>query len=462
MNNAKLLRNLPAVDEVLRRPELDATARAVSRRQLTKWIRAAIDECRQSILDGQALTEESAASFVIDRTLGHFAQEMSRQQQPVINATGILLHTNLGRAPLARRAIERMQQTAGYTNVELDLNAGKRSRRADRACELLCQLTGAESALIVNNCAAATMLVLQTVAAGREVVVSRGQLVEIGGGFRLPEVFAASGAVLREVGTTNRTYLKDYEQALTENTAAIIRVHRSNFYQGGFVTEPDISDLVSLGREHNVPVIDDVGSGCVSDLSSYGLNEPSVTLSIQQGADLTLFSGDKLFGGPQAGIIAGRNHWVSKCARNPMMRALRVDKVTIAAIEATAEIHLADTAESELPLMQMLSRRATDIRSACEQLHAQLEVPPSMRVTVCECTSQIGGGSVPGSALASHAIRIAGGDSEEIARKLRQSTPAVLGRISEDAVLLDLRTVPEERMTDLRVVLQNALHRDGT
>ena len=220
---------------------------------------------------------------------------------PVINGTGIILHTNLGRSPLPAQAIERMRQSAGYSNVELDLASGRRSKRGERVCRLLARLTGAEDALVVNNCAAATMLVLQTVAAGREVIVSRSQLVEIGGGFRMPDVFRSAGAVLCEVGTTNRTYLSDYEAVIGDQTAAVIRVHRSNFSLAGFVTEPSIDELVSMNRPENLPVIDDLGSGCVTDLSGFGIEEPMVQASVSSGAELSLFSGDKLFGGPQAG-----------------------------------------------------------------------------------------------------------------------------------------------------------------
>ncbi|MCP4511052.1 MAG: L-seryl-tRNA(Sec) selenium transferase, partial [Fuerstiella sp.] len=350
MPSAQYLRSLPAVDHVLRHPLLLSVTTVFPRQQIVAWIRQSIDACRAAILAGEELDAKAATDFVVHQVLKFSQIEDGRRQQPVINATGILLHTNLGRAPLAARAVERMKESSGYANVEMNLQTGKRNKRGERVCELLRQLTGAEDAAVVNNCAAATMLVLQTLAAGKEVIVSRGQLVEIGGGFRLPEVFSASGAMLTEIGTTNRTYLGDYQDAITENTGAIIRVHRSNFFQGGFVTEPDIADLVALGLERNVPVVDDVGSGCMQDLTTFGLREPTVPDSVAAGADLTLFSGDKLFGGPQAGIIVGKSQWIEALRQNPMMRALRVDKMTLAAVEATAEIHMAGTTSDEIPL----------------------------------------------------------------------------------------------------------------
>ena len=461
MSSAKKLRNLPAVDEVLRSPQLTEDCLSQPRPQLVGWIRTAIDHCRRKLLSGDDFNADEALLNVIEETTRQQKQENGRCQQAVINATGILLHTNLGRAPMAESAISRMRESSGYANVEMNLISGKRSGRGERACRLVQQLSGAEDAVIVNNCAAATMLVLQAVASGREVIVSRGQLVEIGGGYRLPEVFAASGAALKEVGTTNRTYLRDYENAIGENTGAIIRVHRSNFYQGGFVTEPDITDLVALGKERKIPVIDDLGSGCMTDLSQYGLQEPTVPASVQAGADLTLFSGDKLFGGPQAGIIVGKNKFVEPLRRNPMMRALRVDKVTLAAIAATAEIHMSGRAEDELPLLQMMSRSPESLRKTAESVHAEVRAPAGVTLQVVECISEVGGGSVPGSSIPSFGIRLTGTDSEMIAKLLRSEAPAVLGRISDDAVILDLRTVVPAQLPTLIARLQTALDSTG-
>lgn len=457
MASAQSLRSLPAVDHVLRHPQLLPVTAVFPHQQIVVWVRQSVDACREAILAGEELDADAAASFVVARTLELSQVEDGRRQQPVINATGILLHTNLGRAPLAARAIKRMQKSSGYANVEMNLQTGKRNKRGERICDLLRQLTRAEDAAVVNNCAAATMLVLQTLAAGKEVIVSRGQLVEIGGGFRLPEVFSASGATLKEVGTTNRTYLRDYQDAITENTGAIIRVHRSNFYHEGFVTEPDIIDLVALGRESNVPVVDDIGSGCMQDLTAYGLREPIVPNSVSAGADLTLFSGDKLFGGPQAGIIVGRSEWIGDLRRNPMMRALRVDKVTLAALEATTEIHLAGTAAEELPLLQMMSHTTDDLRSNCETVCNNTTASQQFTVEIVECTSEVGGGSVPGSQISSFGLRITGDSIQNVAMRLRCGSPSVLCRINDDAVLLDLRTVQTDQLGTLAQQLSSAL-----
>jgi L-seryl-tRNA(Ser) seleniumtransferase len=457
MTSAQYLRSLPAVDHVLRHPQLSSVTAMFPRQQIVAWVRLGVDGCRAAILAGEELDADAATTFVVARTL-HLSQiEDGRRQQPVINATGILLHTNLGRAPLAARAVQRMQESSGYANVEMNLQTGKRNKRGERVCELLRQLTDAEDAAIVNNCAAATMLVLQTLAAGKEVIVSRGQLVEIGGGFRLPEVFSASGATLKEVGTTNRTYLRDYQDAINENTGAIIRVHRSNFFQGGFVTEPDIVGLVALGDEHNIPVVDDIGSGCMQDLTAYGLREPTVPGSVAAGADLTLFSGDKLFGGPQAGIIVGKSKWIEALRRNPMMRALRVDKVTLAAIEATTEIHLAGTTAEELPLSQMLSHTTGELRMHCEKVCDHVSVPQRFAVAIVECTSEVGGGSVPGSQIPSFGLRITGDAIQDVATRLRCHSPAILCRINDDAVLLDFRTVEADQLETLAQQLSSAL-----
>jgi L-seryl-tRNA(Ser) seleniumtransferase len=375
--------------------------------------------------------------------------------QPVINASGIILHTNLGRAPLADIAVERIRQSAGFTNLEIDLESGKRSRRGDRVCHLLAELTGAEDAIVVNNCAAATVLVLQAVAFGREVIVSRGQLVEIGGGFRLPEVFASAGVILREVGTTNRTYLHDYAGALGEPTGAIIRVHRSNFSLSGFVTEPTIRELAELERPADVPFIDDAGSGLVTDLSSLGIREPTVLDSVSVGVDLCLFSGDKLFGGPQCGIIVGKRRWIERLRASPLMRAMRTDKLTLAALEATTEVHLSGEAWKVLPLFQMLSCKPEDVRQRCLVMKEQLGAAGD-RLDICACVSQVGGGSLPGLEIPSFALSLRN-DGERLASCLRLGRPAVQGRQVENQLLLDLRTVLDRELPSLRQRLSELL-----
>ncbi|MGB7345703.1 MAG: L-seryl-tRNA(Sec) selenium transferase [Pirellulaceae bacterium] len=456
MNPTEQLRNLPSVDEVLHFDRVAQLATNHPRQSLVAWVRSAIERQRGLILNGQGVSD-SLSNAVVEDVISAAQTSQQESLQHVINATGIMLHTNLGRSPLAQRAIDRVKQAAAFSNVELDLATGKRCKRGSRAAKLLIELTGAQDAIVVNNCAAATMLVLQTMAAGKEVVISRGQLVEIGGGFRLPNVFAAAGVKLCEIGTTNRTHVSDYEAAIGDDTAAIMKVHHSNFRQIGFVTEPTIAELIASERPDHIDVIDDVGSGCIGNLSQYGIHEPDVIASVAAGADVTLFSGDKLFGGPQAGIIVGRSRLIDKMRVNPLMRAFRVDKMTLAALEATIEIHLAGTAKEELPLMQMLCKNISDIQADCQQVIASLLEGIRSVATVVPSESQVGGGSVPGVGIASCAVQIKTDRADELTRLLRLGTPAVQARIAEGSVLLDLRTVAASELPTLTTRLADAL-----
>jgi len=426
-------------------------------KRLTEWAREAIQFCRDEILSGQSDDDASWLHRIVGLIEHHQQADSGQAIQRVINGTGVVLHTNLGRAPLPRVAIDRISEATGYANVELDLQTGRRSKRGARIARQLAQLVGAEDAVIVNNCAAATMLVLQAVAHGKEVIVSRGQLVEIGGGFRLPDVFRSAGVTLREVGTTNRTYLKDYEAAIGESTGAVIRVHRSNFELTGFVTEPSVDELAALKRPDHVPVIDDLGSGCIEDLSSLGLHEPTVGASVDDGADLTLFSGDKLFGGPQCGMIVGRTRWMDLIRSNPMMRAMRVDKLTLAALEATIEIHLAGDAMSELPVLQMLAAEPDALRARCEWLLERL--PATSDIEIVPCDSPVGGGSVPGATRAGFALKIRCVDADRFSAMLRGSTPAIQCRVTDGAVWIDVRTVAQNEMEPLAERLGDAFRR---
>jgi L-seryl-tRNA(Ser) seleniumtransferase len=451
------LRSLPSVDAVLQNEKVAELRSQYGHAIVTAWTRAAIADCRTQLLDGRATGKESILESVVEDVLRKQAADSGQSICRVINATGIILHTNLGRSPLASKAIERTDQSARYANVELDLASGRRSKRGQRACRLLAQLAGAEDALVVNNCAAATMLVLHTVAAGSEVIVSRGQLVEIGGGFRMPDVFRAAGALLCEVGTTNRTYLRDYEAAIGDRTAAIIRVHRSNFLQTGFVTEPTIDELVSIKRRADIPVIDDLGSGCVTDLSAYGIDESTVQSSVASGAEMSLFSGDKLFGGPQAGIIVGRKIWIERLRVSPMMRAMRPDKLTLSALEATTEIHLAGNASSEIPILKMITDDPEQVRDRCDQL-IQL-IGSGCQAEVIPSESQVGGGSVPGATIASYGVRISLPHVDQLARMLRAGDPAIQGRVSDDSLILDLRTVADDEVETVGRRLCDSLSR---
>ncbi|NND97114.1 MAG: L-seryl-tRNA(Sec) selenium transferase [Pirellulaceae bacterium] len=465
MNRTDQLRSLPSVDEVLRWDLIEPLTSRLGHDRLVRWIRAAIESQRKRILSGDAAESTCMTSEIMSAINALVDSDHGQSLQRVINATGIMLHTNLGRAPLAQRAIDRVNDATAFANVELDLASGKRSKRGKRVMELLAQLTGAEDAVVVNNCAAATMLVLQAVAGGREVIISRGQLVEIGGGFRLPNVFAAAGVELHEVGTTNRTYVRDYEAAINDSTGAILRVHHSNFRLTGFVTEPTIAELIAAKRSRPddgavlVPVIDDVGSGCIGDLSRFDLHEPNVIESVAAGADLTLFSGDKLFGGPQAGIVVGQKKWIDQLRANPLMRAMRVDKMTLAALEATAEIHLEGKAGEELPLMKMLCKESDTVADSCRQIVRQLGSFAGVEVDVVESESQVGGGSVPGVGIPSAAIKISGCKVDQLATTLRSGRPAVQARVADDSLWLDLRTVADDELQLLATRLADALAR---
>lgn len=384
---------------------------------------------------------DDVLNSIVDSVQKKLQSMTMKSLRPVINATGIILHTNLGRAPLASKAIERMLSVAAYTNLELDIDSGKRSRRGENVTRLLAMATGAEDALVVNNCAAATILVLQSLAMGREVIISRGQLVEIGGGFRLPEVFKSAGVILREVGTTNRTYFRDYHEAICPATGAVILVHPSNFSQTGFVSAPSVMELVSSLKDRTFPVIHDIGSGNLYDLSQFRLNEPSVKESIQSGVDLCLFSGDKLFGGPQCGVIVGKRFWMDQLRSNSLMRALRVDKSTLGALEATAEIHMSGKAFEQLPTLQMLATPLDEVHSRCLELHGQLTSSIQWRLSVCKCESFVGGGTLPSQGIPSFSLQIEGAYLDQLAKSLRLGIKAILPRLSENKILLDMRTV---------------------
>jgi L-seryl-tRNA(Ser) seleniumtransferase len=438
------LRLLPAVERVLNLPQIALTSAQYGRTVVTTWVR----EVLAALRNGEAayLPTDAAAveSLVVERVSERASQAAAQRLRKVINATGIVIHTNLGRAPLASAAIGAMVAAAECANVEIDLTTGQRGRRG-AAVESLCQdITGAEAALVVNSCAAATLLALQTLAAGRGVVISRGQLIEIGGSFRLPDVFRQAGAELKEVGTTNRTRLADYAGAIGPDTAALLRVHPSNYRVTGFCESVDIAELVGLGKEHGLPVIDDVGSGCLYDLSPYGLaGEPIVAESIRAGADLVLFSGDKLLGGPQCGVIVGKCGVVARLQANPLARTVRVDKLTLAALQGTLEIHRAGRAFAEIPVLQQLSLTVDEIRARAERLltrlYAESDLPAAFALQAVASAS--GGGALPEITVPSWGIAIASAHPDQFAQELRLGEPAVLARVQDNRVLVDLRTV---------------------
>jgi L-seryl-tRNA(Ser) seleniumtransferase len=373
--------------------------------------------------------------------------------RPVLNASGVIIHTNLGRAPLSQAALEAARQAAvGYSNLEYDLEAGDRGSRHTLVTDLLRRLTGAEDAVVTNNNAAAVLLVLSALGQGREAIISRGQLVEIGGGFRIPDVMRQSGVRLVEVGTTNRTYGSDFEAAITEHTALLLRVHASNFVQLGFIHQPGLDQLVQVGQHHQLAVIDDLGSGSLLDTSAFGLaKEPMVQDSVSAGATLVAFSGDKLLGGPQAGIIVGRSREIAVLRRHPLMRAIRPDKLTLAALGATLVHYLRGEAEREVPVWRMISAPAETLEARASALAAE-----ARGVTV-QTRSAVGGGSLPGQTQPSWAVALDTRAPDQLARALRQADPPVVARIEDGRVLVDVRAILPEQDGLLEAAVRTAL-----
>jgi L-seryl-tRNA(Ser) seleniumtransferase len=458
-------RAIPSIELLRQRPALRALEARFGAEATVAALRAAAADVRVAIArgDDELSTEVAVVARVEAAAAAQLGELFQPSLQPVINATGVIIHTNLGRAPLATAAIDRVVEVArGYSSLEYDLARGARGRRDVHAEVLLCRLTGAEAAVVVNNNAAATLLVLAALAAGREVIVSRGELVEIGGGFRVPDVMAQSGATLREVGTTNKTRGADYAAAINAHTALILRVHPSNFRIEGFTERPSLTELVTIGRKLNVPVAEDLGSGNLGGRSGsdQGLtrvrsrsdpmdlvdplgDEPAVVDTIRAGVDVCCFSGDKLLGGPQAGIIVGRAALIDRIRTHPLMRALRVDKMTYAALEATLTEYVAGRATTTVPVQRMLTTTSDEIRPRAEALATALGTLIGWRSHVVPGMSAVGGGSAPGVELPTWLAAIAKDDlsADALEERLRHLTPPVVARIEGDLVLLDLRTI---------------------
>jgi len=442
-----VLRKIPSVTELLESKPLRPLVNRVSHNVVVSGVRSFLDELRADIGKSTNGGNLPDITELAERIARRILQGEQPSLRPVINATGILLHTGLGRAPLSQAAIDELKLVAGdYASVELDLATGQRSQRVQAVEGLLCELTGAEAALVVNNNAGATLLVLSALATGKEVIVSRGELIEIGGSYRLPDVMQASGARLREVGTTNKTRISDYEQAIDEQTAALMRVHTSNYVVLGFTAAVALEELVALGRRHQLPVIDDIGSGAIRDFGEYGIaDEPVAGHSIEAGADVVLFSGDKLLGGPQCGIIVGRRALIEQITRHPLTRALRVGKLTLAALGATLRLHRdPEQASQEIPLLQMLAAPLDNLKNRAERLTPQIAAAAAVsEAKAVEDEAFLGGGSVPNQKLATWcvALRPSQGSLDRLASELRSATPAIVGRVKSDWLLLDLRTV---------------------
>ena len=427
MASSNPLRELPSVDELLGRKELETLVEQHGRPPVLAAARSALARAREDVKAG------FPAGDLVERTAAELEARLRPGLRRVLNATGVVVHTNLGRAPLAEAALERLREIgAGYSNLEYDVDAGTRGSRQDHVAAVLRDLTGAEAALVVNNNAAAVLLALAALAEGREVIVSRGELIEIGDGFRIPDVLARSGATLVEVGTTNRTKLADFERAITDRTAALLRVHQSNFRMVGFTEQPQARDLARLAERHGLALVDDLGSGALVEIG----DEPTAAAGIEAGAHVVTFSGDKLLGGPQAGIAAGRADLIERMRRHPLQRALRVDKLTLAALEGTLALYRAGS--RDIPVLRMLDEPAEAVRARAERLAGLTGG------AVEETTARSGGGALPVTKIESYACAL----PLELAEPLRRGEPAVVGIVRDDKLLLDCRTLTDAEVEE--------------
>jgi L-seryl-tRNA(Ser) seleniumtransferase len=467
-SKSDLYRLLPSVDELLKSAALAELQAREGQPAVAESVRAVLASVRDEINAGTLATQqvvELAVTNLPQAIARHLSRAMEFSLKPVINATGVILHTNLGRAPLAESAIRRIAEVAGgYSNLEFDIAAGERGKRDIHVERLFSRLLNQEGVsgirtVVVNNCAAAVMLALNTLAEGGEVIVSRGELVEIGGSFRVPDVMAKSGAVLCEVGTTNRTRLADYENAITEKTRLLLRVHRSNFAIIGFTEQPTLEELAALGRKHNIPVMEDLGGGAMIQLRALGVNESGVMESLRAGADLITYSGDKMLGGPQAGLLSGREDLTKRVRSNPLFRALRVDKLTYAALEGTLMEYIRQDHDA-IPFARMMRISAADICVRAEAMQRRLSGTAHLKTTIISGESLVGGGSAPTSSLPTFLLAVTADSlsADELATRLRRNDPPIVARMEEGRVLLDLRTVlgPAEEAQIVRAMLDVA------
>jgi L-seryl-tRNA(Ser) seleniumtransferase len=448
------LRKLPSVDRMLQDAAVQDLEREHGHELTVAAIQEVLADARAAILGGEPCPSVANLSTM---TMARLSELLSPSLYPVINATGVIIHTNLGRAPLSLAAQQAMRETSAYSNLEYDLPAGQRGSRYVHAEQLLCRLTGAEAGLVVNNDAGAVLLILTALARGREVVISRGQLVEIGGGFRIPEVMAQSGAHLVEVGTTNRTYVRDYEAVITVETAMLLHVHTSNFRFVGFFQHAPLADLANLAHTHKLLAVDDLGSGALLDTAQFGLShEWTVQESLGSGADLICFSGDKLLGGPQAGIILGRKALIDELKHHPLTRALRVSKAILAGLQATLLHYLKGEALEQIPVWRMIGMDIVGIERRATELAEHLG-DAGVRAEVVDGFSAVGGGSLPGETIPTRLVAVYVSAPHELATRLRLGSVPVIGRIEQDVFLLDLRTVLPAEEAVLRRALEAAL-----
>jgi L-seryl-tRNA(Ser) seleniumtransferase len=468
-NQQKLLRMLPGVDHVLELAGTVPVFENIPKTVMVNSIRETLETLRNSILTVKRNIREDNLSEgrIIELVKAVAEKAMTLNLRNLVNATGVVVHTNLGRSLLPGEVIENIAVIAGrYSNLEYDLDAGRRGSRYSNIEDILCEISGAQAAMVVNNNAGAVLLCLDTISRGREVIVSRGELVEIGGSFRVPDVMAKSGSILNEVGTTNRTHMKDYESAVNDNTALLLKVHRSNYSVIGFTAEVSLKELVELGNQHGKPVMEDLGSGTFIDFSRYGLvKEPTVQESVAAGTDVVTFSGDKLLGGPQAGIIVGKKHLLEQIKKNPLARALRIDKLTLAALEATFCLYRDEAkAVRRIPTLRMLTMDINEIKQKASKLMENLRKLDAsrLRIDLIELSSKAGGGALPLLELPSKCLRIqiVGLSANTLEINMRKNSPPIIGRIEDDAFIIDPRTLQDDDLPIIESAFEHLLKRD--
>jgi L-seryl-tRNA(Ser) seleniumtransferase len=467
-NQQAMLRQLPGVDHVLELCKGRQFFKDIPQKVLVNAVRKVLETMRNGILDARpGITADNLSDeTIIEAVTATVTRAAAPNLKTLVNATGVVVHTNLGRSLLPESVVQNISAIAGrYSNLEYDLDAGKRGSRHASVEDLLCEISGAPAALAVNNNAGAVLLCLETFARNKEVIVSRGELVEIGGSFRVPDVMAKSGGILREVGTTNRTHLRDYENAIGEKTALLLKVHRSNYTVIGFTAEVSLKELVELGAAHRIPVMEDLGSGTFVDFSKYGLvKEPTVQDSVDCGTDVVTFSGDKLLGGPQAGIIVGKKSIVDRIKQNPLARALRIDKLTLAALESTLRLYRDEKkAVAMIPTLRMLTMTIEDITARATHLANELkDIDPSrVDINLIERSSRAGGGALPVLELPSRCLRIQirGMSANALEKNMRGNDPPIIGRIEDDAYIMDPRTLDEEDLPMIRRAFEKLLNK---
>ena len=467
-NQQEMLRNLPGVDHIIELCAARPFFKDIPKTVLVTAIRKVLETMRSRILESATgMTHENLSDEpILDRVSAAVTRATAPNLKPLVNATGVVVHTNLGRSLLPEAVVQNISVIAGrYSNLEYDIDAGKRGSRHSSVEDLLCEISGAQAALAVNNNAGAVLLCLETFARNKEVIVSRGELVEIGGSFRVPDVMAKSGGILREVGTTNRTHLKDYENAIGENTALLLKVHRSNYSVIGFTAEVSLKELVDLGAGNGVPVMEDLGSGTFIDFSKYGLvKEPTVQDSVACGTDVVTFSGDKLLGGPQAGIIVGKKAIIDRIKQNPLARALRIDKLTLAALESTLRLYRdEEKAVRMIPTLRMLTMKIETIEKRSSRLAEELTAigRSQLNITLIDRSSRAGGGALPMLELPSRCLRIQikGISANALEKMMRGNQPPVIGRIEDNAFIIDPRTLDEDDLPVIRTAFEKVLNK---